>query len=158
MDGFLGTRASLMLDVVFLAMFAVVPGMSWSIWLVKYRRRFVLHKRVQLILAMVLFTAVLAFEIDTRFFTDWQAGARQSPYYASPVNWVLLALGFHLCFAVPTAVLWIYVTWHALAKIPIPPAPSEHSTHHIRWAWRAAWGLVGTAITGWIFYYLAFIA
>ena len=36
-DGFLGTRASLMLDVVFLAMFAVLPVMGWSIW--KVRRR-----------------------------------------------------------------------------------------------------------------------
>ena len=35
-DGFLGTRASLMLDVVFLAMFAVIPTMAVSVHLVKH--------------------------------------------------------------------------------------------------------------------------
>ena len=30
-NGFLGTRASIMLDVVFLAMFLVLPVLAWSI-------------------------------------------------------------------------------------------------------------------------------
>ncbi|MEX2140667.1 MAG: DUF420 domain-containing protein [Pirellulales bacterium] len=158
MDGFLGTRASLMLDVVFLAMFAVVPLMLWSICQVRYRRRYLLHKRVQLALAAVLLVAVLAFEIDMRFFTDWQVRAEPSPYFTSPVNWVKIALWIHLFFAIPTAILWIYVVWHALRYIPDPPAPSQHSAKHIRWAWIAAWEMVGTALTGWAFYYLAFMA
>ena len=158
MDGFLGTRASLMLDVVFLTMFAVVPVMAFSIWQVKYRRRYVLHKRLQLILASVLLVAVLAFEIDMRFFTEWEARAATSPYFSGAVNWVKLALAVHLCFAVPTALLWIYVTWHALRNIPDPPAPSDHIAHHIRWARVAAWEMLGTAVTGWLFYYLAFMA
>ena len=53
-DGFLGTRASLMLDVVFLAMFVVVPALAWSVYLVKVRRNYGLHKRVQLLLGSVL--------------------------------------------------------------------------------------------------------
>jgi hypothetical protein len=158
MDGFLGTRASLMLDVVFLTMFVVVPVMAWSIWQVKYRRRYVLHKRVQLALAGVLLTAVLAFEVDMRFFTDWEERARDSIYFASPVNWVKVALWVHLFFAVPTALLWVYVTWHALRNIPDPPGPSPHSAKHIRWARLAAWEMLGTAVTGWLFYYLAFMA
>jgi hypothetical protein len=93
-----------------------------------------------------------------RFFTDWQELAAPSPFYASPVNWVKLALGVHLCFAVPTAFLWAYVVWHAVAKIPDPPRPSPHSAHHKRFGWFAAWGMAGTAATGWIFYYLAFVA
>ena len=158
MDGFLGTRASLMLDVVFLTMFAVVPVMGFSIWQVKYRRRYVLHKRLQLTLAAVLLTAVLAFEIDMRFFTDWQQHAQKSPYFSGQINWVKVALAVHLCFAVPTTFLWIYVTWHALRYIPIPPGPSGYSAHHIRWARWAAWEMLGTAVTGWLFYYLAFMA
>jgi len=158
MDGFLGTRASLMLDVVFVAMFAVVPVMLWSIAQVRYRRRYTLHKRVQLVLAAILLIAVLAFEIDMRFFTDWQLRAERSPYFSSATNWVKVALGVHLFFAIPTAFLWIYVVWHALRNIPDPPRPSEHSAHHIRWAWAAAWEMIGTALTGWVFYYLAFVA
>ena len=37
-----------MLDVVFLAMFAIMPVMSWSIWLVRHRQHYALHKRIQL--------------------------------------------------------------------------------------------------------------
>jgi hypothetical protein len=158
MDGFLGTRASLMLDVVFAAMFVVVPVMAWSIWQVRRHRRYVLHKRVQLALAAVLLIAVLAFEIDMRFFTDWEELARPSPFFASPVNWVRISLAIHLFFAVPTACLWMYVVWHALRYIPNPPRPSEQSARHKRWAWLAAWEMLGTAVTGWVFYYMAFVA
>jgi hypothetical protein len=158
MEGFLGTRASLMFDVVFLAMFAVVPVMLWSIAQVRYRRRYLLHKRVQLALAAVMLVAVSAFEIDVRFFTDWQSLAQHSPYFTSTLNWVKIALGVHLFFAVPTAFLWIYVVWHALRYIPDPPRPSQHSARHIRWGWAAAWEMIGTALTGWVFYYLAFVA
>ena len=80
-DGFLGTRASLMLDVVFLAMFVVVPVMLWSIYQVKYRRRYLLHKRVQLTLALVLLAAVTLFEVDMRIH-GWQQRAELSPYFA----------------------------------------------------------------------------
>jgi hypothetical protein len=113
---------------------------------------------VQLALATVLLVAVLAFEIDMRFFTDWQELARPSPYFSSPINWVKIALVWHLFFAVPTAFIWVFVVWHALRYIPDPPRPSEHSARHIRWAWLAAWEMLGTAVTGWAFYYLAFVA
>ncbi len=69
-DGFLGTRASLMLDVVFAAMFVVLPVLAWSIQQVRYHRRYVLHKRVQLLLGTVLLVAVTLFEIDMRL-NDW---------------------------------------------------------------------------------------
>ncbi len=158
MDGFLGTRASLMLDVVFVTMFAVVPVLAWSIWQVRYRRRYELHKRVQLGLAGLLLVAIMAFEIDIRFVTDWRALAEPSPYFRSPVNWVMVSLLVHLFFAIPTAILWVYVVWHALRHIPDPPGPSEHSRKHIRWAWLAACEMFATAATGWLFYYLAFMA
>jgi uncharacterized membrane protein len=63
-DGFLGTRASLILDVVFLAMFAIVPVLGWSIWLVKRRRNYLLHKRIQIVLLVVLGLTVGLFDDD----------------------------------------------------------------------------------------------
>ena len=73
-EGFLGSRASLMLDVVFVAMLAVIPVMGWSIYQVRRRRRFALHKQVQLALAALLLVAVLAFEIDMRLY-GWEERA-----------------------------------------------------------------------------------
>jgi len=158
--GFLGTRGSLMLDVVFLAMFAVLPLLALSIYLVK-EKKYSLHKVINLILGVVLLVAVLAFEIDMRFFTDWEVLAKDSPYFDAAAKWTSvagLALIIHLCFAIPTLVLWVWVIVQALRKFPSPPVPGEHSHSHSKTAWLAAGGMFMTAITGGVFYYLAFVA
>ncbi|MDX1962685.1 MAG: DUF420 domain-containing protein [Pirellulales bacterium] len=159
MPGFLQylfpTRASLMLDVVFLAMFLVVPTLAVSIQLAK-RKQYTLHKITQTVLGAVLLVAVLAFEIDMRFYTQWRALAEPSPYYANGL--VSQSLMLHLCFAVPTLVLWILVTARALMNYPNPPRPAAESKFHLFWGKVAGLGMVGTAVTGWLFYYLAFVA
>jgi uncharacterized membrane protein YozB (DUF420 family) len=155
-DGFLGTRASLMLDVVFLAMFAVLPAMGWSIFLVRYRRNYLWHKRVQLALGAVLLVAVAAFEVDMQWLTNWRLRAEPSPHYETGV--VNYSLWIHLFFAVPTALVWIFVIVQGLRKIPNPPGPSLYSAQHMFWGRIAALEMTMTAITGWIFYWLAFVA
>ncbi len=156
MHGFLPTRATFMLDFVFVAMFAVLPVLAFSIRLVK-RRRYELHKRIQITLAVVLLVAVTAFEIDLNYITkDWRPLAEPSPYFAS--GWVDYSLWIHLVFAVPTPLLWTFVIVQALRKFPRPVGPNEYSRRHARWAWLATTWMVLTAVTGWIFYYLAFVA
>jgi len=160
-DGFIpGSRATIMLDVVFVAMFAVVPILLWSIYLVVRRRNYVLHKRIQLTLGSVLLLAIAAFEIDMRFISGWRERAMPSPYYgmSDELGGVFAALWIHLFFAVPTALLWLVVIARAVRNFPSPPRPAEHSGFHVWWAKLAAVGMVMTAITGWIFYYLAFMA
>jgi hypothetical protein len=158
LEGFLGTRASLMLDLVFLAMFAVLPAMSWSIWLVRVQRKFALHKRLQLTLAAVLLVAVAAFELDMRV-NGWRERARPSAYYGSEGEWGLvdLSLAVHLVFAVSTALLWVGVVAGALRNFPDPPEPGPHSRWHRRLGWLAAFDMALTALTGWIFYLVAFV-
>jgi len=152
-NGFLGTRASLMLDVVFLAMFVVVPVLSWSIYLARIRRNYALHKQVQLTLGAVLLAAVTLFEIDMRV-NGWTDRAEPSPYWkGGTVRSVLIV---HLIFAVSSAVLWVTVIVRALRNFPSPPTPGPHSAWHKRWAWIAAVDMLLTSLTGWIFYWLAF--
>jgi uncharacterized membrane protein YozB (DUF420 family) len=151
-DGILGTRASLMLDVVFLAMFAVLPVLAWSIWLVKGRQNYVWHKRVQTLLSGVLLLTVALFELDMRLH-GWRARAEESPFYPNPV---LAVLYVHLFFAISTACLWTLVVVQALRRFPVPPAPAPHSARHRRLGWLAALDMVLTAITGWTFYLMAF--
>jgi putative membrane protein len=162
MDGFLGTRASFMLDVVLLAMFAVVPVLLLSIYLVRYRRMFLLHKQLQLVTGAVLLVAVLAFEIDIRFIThQWELRADPSPFFNIDNPWTCpagISLIVHLFFAVPTLVLWVMVNVQGLRKFPNPPRPSGHSHSHLLWGRAAGIGMLMTAFTGWIFYYLAFVA
>jgi putative membrane protein len=160
LDGFLPWRASLMLDVVFLAMFLVIPIMAWSIYQVRYHRRYTLHKQVQLALGVVLLVAVGFFEVDMQLFTDWRELAAGSPYYdvSSGGGLALYALWVHLFFAVTTTLLWIYVIVQGLRKFANPPLPNEYSRAHIWWARLAAIDMLFTALTGWTFYYLAFVA
>jgi putative membrane protein len=158
LPGFLGTRGSLMLDLVFLAMFLVVPAMGLSIYLVKFQRLYQLHKTIQIVLAAVLLIAVLAFEVDMRFGGGWKERAAASPYWGAGFNRVWQALAVHLCFAVPTPFLWIFVIVQALRKFPAPLRPGPYSATHIFWARLAAIGMTMTAVTGWVFYWLAFVA
>jgi putative membrane protein len=158
-DGFLGTRASFMLDVVTLAMVAILPVLGWSIWQVRYRRRYALHKKVQLTLAIVLLVAVALFEADMRV-NGWRDRAAASAYggHDGSTDWVSVSLGVHLCFAVSTAVLWAFVIVRALRNFSQPPVPGPHSRWHRTCGYCAATDLACTAVTGWIFYLLAFVA
>ena len=152
-DGFLGTRGSLMLDFVFVALFGIIPILAVSIYLVKYRRKYDLHKKIQLTLGAVLLVAVAAFEIDMQFLTKWEVRAEPSPFFD---DWVWYSLYIHLFFAIPTALLWIFVIVQALRKFPSPPTPGQYSGTHIIWARLAAFELLMTAVTGWIFYWITF--
>jgi putative membrane protein len=159
-NGFLGTRGSLMLDVVFLAMFVVVPLLATSVYLVRYRRQYALHKKLQLAMAFVLLAAVLLFELDIRL-NGWEQRAVLSPFFDAQNKWGCpagLSLIVHLSFAVPTLLLWTVVVVGALRNFSRPPAPGPHSRWHSRWGAVAAGGMVLTGVTGWIFYWLAFAA
>jgi len=159
LDGFLGSRASFMLDVVALAMVGVLPVLGWSIYLVKYRAQYALHKKLQLSLGIVLLITVALFEVDMRI-NGWRHRAAASPFSGQEgtTDWVLVALGVHLCFAVTTAVLWVIVIVQALRHFAKPPVPGPHSVWHRRFGKLAAIDMLCTAVTGWIFYWLAFVA
>ena len=57
-----------------------------------------------------------------------------------------------------TPLLWIVVIVRAVRNFPHPPQPGAHSSSHIFWAWLATVEMAMTALTGWIFYWLAFVA
>jgi putative membrane protein len=154
-DGFLGTRASLAIDAVCLGMVLVVLVLGWSIRQVGVHRRYALHRRVQLGLAGLLLVVLTAFEIDVRFngWTDRAAGE----IGGQPAREVFIALWIHLFFAVTTVVLWILVIVLAVKRFSNPPEPNSHSMFHRRWGKIAALDMLFTTVTGWIFYFLAFI-
>jgi hypothetical protein len=154
-DGFLGTRAPLMLDLLVTAMLAFVLVLSWSIYQVRYRRRFLLHKRVQITLGVLLFAVIILFEIDMQIH-GWQSRAA-GQINGVPLAPVWYALYVHLVFAISTVVLWPLVIILALRNFPNPPRPALHSRIHVPLARVAALDMVLTAVTGWVFYWLAFV-
>jgi uncharacterized membrane protein YozB (DUF420 family) len=155
LDGFLGTRASFMLDVLVLGMLVVVTVLCWSVYQVKFRRRYLLHKRAQLVLGALLLVVVVLFEIDIRLH-GWETRASGVEGERAPAV-VWYALGVHLVFAVSSTILWPVTIFLALRNFPNPPHPSVHSRVHVPLARTAAAVMLITAVTGWIFYWLAFV-
>src|SRR5262249_33776392 len=148
-NGFLGARGSLMLDVVFLAMFVVVPILALSIFLVKFRGRYALHKLLQISMASVLLVTVVLFEFDMRL-NDWTKRAVESPYFDPAHVWTCpagIGLMVHLCFAVPNLLLGGLVVVQALRNFSRPPKPGPHSQWHARWGMTAAIGMLCPALT-----------
>ncbi len=142
------------MDVVLVGLVALLPVLAWSIAAVR-RGRLALHKRLQLVIVALLALAIVIFEIDVRLVSDWKERARPSGFWPTGVLW---ALGIHLVFAISTFVLWVWVVWEALARFPSPLAPGQHGPRHRVMARLAALDLVVTAITGGVFYWLAFVA
>lgn len=155
-NGFLPTRGSFMLDFVVVAMFAVLAIMSISIGLARFRQQYQLHKLIQLVLGIVLLVTIVAFEVDLRFITkNWRELAEPSPYLAN--GWVDRLLWLHLCFAIPTPLLWAWVIVQAMRKFDCPPKPNAYSPRHKLLARIAALLMIATAFTGWAFYAVAFV-
>lgn len=144
-----------MLDVVCLSMLGVVIALAWSIYQIKVRRRYRLHKWVQIALGIALLVVVVLFEIDIRLH-GWE-GRAAGQIGGHPAAVVFWALYIHLVFAVSSVILWPITIALAVINFSDPPIPGPHSRIHVPLAWAAAADMVLTAITGWVFYWLAFI-
>ena len=152
-DGFLGSRASIGMDVVIVGLVLLLPILVISIMAVK-QGRYRLHKSLQIFIMVALLAAILVFEIDIRLFSDWRVRATPSPYWPIGVG---TALAVHLVFAVSTLVLLLWVLVEALLRFPKPPVPGSHSKRHRLMARLAAADLLVTTVTGGFFYWLAFV-
>lgn len=159
MPGFLGTRGSFMLDVVVVGMLVCLPLLAYSVYAVRTGRNYILHRRLQILIALILAVAVVAFELEMRIW-GWEQRAEPSRFWVpGPWNdWIDRSLAVHLCFAIPTPLLWGWVLFRAWRDFDKPPRPNSSSSFHRRWGKLAAIGLVATAVTGWAFYWAAFVA
>jgi uncharacterized membrane protein YozB (DUF420 family) len=158
--GFLPWRAPLMLDVLAVAMVFVLLLLAWSVFSVKHRKRYRRHKVIQLSVGGALLILLVCFELDVQFLENWRVRAEQSPFYdaATGRGLVIYSLWVHLFFAITTLALWLTIIVKALNQFPNPPHPNHHSGFHTRWGMIAAIDMVMTAVTGWAFYVLAFVA
>jgi len=155
-DGFLGTPASLMLDVVVCSLVLVVPTLLFSIYLAKFKRNFRLHKKVQLVLGVVLAVVVCLFEVDMRMQGGFDELAKDSAYFGTTLMRNVLYI--HLFFSVSTVFIWIATYVTALRSFPNPIAPSAFSPKHKLMARIAVADMVATVVTGLMVYYFGFMS
>jgi len=160
-DGFLGFRTSFMLDFVVVALVLIVPVLVYSLIAVKVRQRYGLHRRLQLLLGVVLLVAVGLFEVDLQWIQGgWLnvVSKREVKLSAEQLAFVRQILGIHLCFAISTPLLWATTIGLALRHMPSPPQPCPHSRLHKTLGWLSTVDIVLTSVTGLVFYYFAFVA
>jgi putative membrane protein len=158
-DGFLGYKASLMLDVVVCALVVVVPTLVFSLYAVKVRHNFALHRLLQIVLGIVLLIAVGLFEIDMRMQGGFRAilAKRDIPLSDQQYGLFQWVLGIHLVFAISTVFLWGATLTLALKKFSVPPAPGPHSRLHKTLGWLSAIDITLTSVTGLMVYYFGFV-
>jgi len=155
MGGFIpGSRASLAIDTIITVTIAILPIFTFSLYMVRIRRNYALHKKIQIFLGLLLLVALSLFEVEIRIF-GWRQYAEPSPYYST---WVFPVLFIHLLFALTTTVLWSTTTIQAIRHFGIPPRPGPYSKEHLRLARAATISMYGTGITSAIFYWIAFLA
>lgn len=160
-DGFLGYRTSFMLDFVVVALVLIVPILLYSLYAVKIRRQYTLHRNLQLFLGIVLLVAVGLFEYDLQHVQKgWEnvVAKRAIPLTAEQLSSVRTILRIHLIFAISTPLLWATTITLALRRMPSPPAPCAHSKLHKLLGWSSTIDIVLTSVTGLVFYYFAFVA
>lgn len=161
-NGFLGYPTTFMLDFVVCALALIVPLLLWSLWLVKFRSRYALHKRLQIALGIVLLVAVTVFEVDVQMVHGgWENIVAKQPLnpeeLASKIAAVRPWLRVHLLFAVTTPLLWITTITLALLRFQNPPLPGPHSRLHKVLGWASTVDITLTSVTGLLFYYVAFV-
>ena len=161
-DGFLGNDASFMLDFVVCALVLLVPLAAWSVYVVKVRRNYRLHRNLQTLLSAVLLVAVTAFEVDMRLHGGWRnivnKDAARPRLTQEQLEAVSRILHVHLVFAVSTPLLWGVTLWLAWRRFPVQVAPGAHSRLHKPLGWASLLDLLLTSMTGVWFYYATFVA
>jgi hypothetical protein len=128
-----------MLDVVVCALALVVPTLLFSLYLVKFRREYLWHRNIRVLLGAVLLVAVTAFEVDIRLHGGWEQIV--NPSGAAPrlsgeaLEYIRHVLWVHLVFAISTPIFWATTIVLALKRFPNPPTPGEHSRLHRKLGW-----------------------
>lgn len=150
---FAPSRAPWAINLIAYAMLALVPLLILSLWFVR-QKKYQVHRHLQVFLSVSLLAVVIAFEIEVRFW-GWTQWAKASPYYEGILFPFLYG---HVTLAVTTTVLWVTTLVLALRHFPSPARPSSYSQRHKSLARWAALAMSMTAVTGWTFFWMAFVA
>lgn len=146
-------RAPIILTILALALFFVVPTLLWSLRQARLGK-YQVHKRTQIGTSTAIFILLIFFEMQIPG-SDWIKQTAQSSF---PEATIRSYLSVHKSIAISTTLLWTMTFLLAFWRTPNPPRPSTHSKVHKIMGTSSAVMLIITAISGWIFYWMAFIA
>ncbi len=149
------SRAPFSFDLLIIILTLILPILSYSIYVVKVKQNYRLHKKLQIFISILLLITILVFEVDVRL-NGWIHLAKKSPYY-NTILWPVLYI--HLILAISVTILWILVFTRAIRRIKLPPdLDHKEIKFHKKFASLASIGLYLATLTGILFYYFAFLA
>ena len=126
--GFLGTRADILVDLVMISFVLILPILILSWWLVRKKKDYSNHRRIQLYLGITLGIVVAIFEYDLSMSGGIFEMTKGSIYEGSALlNWTIY---IHTGFAVAATILWAGLIIVSLLKFGRPPKPGAFSGTH----------------------------
>ncbi len=147
-EGFLGTRADIIVDTV-MTISGFLPALMMYTFYLAAKGKHQLHKNMQLALLLIVTILVVALEVDVRS-GDLQAAGALSAYHDSTLLRVVFVV--HLIFALSTFVGWI---WLVIKSAKIYPR-GFGKFNHKKWGKILFADVVLTVITGWVMYLMVF--
>lgn len=148
-EGFLGTRADLIVDIVMVAS-AALPFLMYGAIRFAKKGEYDRHKWAQIILFTVVILLVIGLEVDIRFGGLDQV-IEQSHYYGTAVLTTIFII--HLIFAISSALLWLWLIIVSARRYPV-----HFRFPHKKYGILVFIDIVLTTITGWILYAMVFSA
>ena len=148
--------ASVALDILVLWAGVLIVGLAWSLYAVRFQGRYRLHRLIQAGLTGVLAVALFLLELNLFLDLTWWDRALQSPYNQRGI--LVPFLWTHRGIASVSCLFWLWTLVTAFHGFESPPTPGAFSRDHKRLAWVATVSVFTTAVTGWMFYWMAFLA
>lgn len=148
----LGSRADGWLDAAAIGLTILTAILIASVVAVRVGRS-ALHRRIQLGLSGMVFLFVIV--LEWRFRTvGWRTAAESSPYFPIGVD---ASLGIHIAFALAMVVAWIGALTAGIRGWSEGSLRADQRGRHRWWGRFATMATIGTAVTAWIFYFVAFV-
>lgn len=151
-NGFLGTRADILMDFVVVGII-ITPLLMFYAFRLANGGRYIAHRNLNMILVSVLLLVVVLFEIDIRLAGGSKAFIGGSHFADAPfLTWLLRV---HITIAVTSFLGWVLLeikSFKSFLKI----LPGEFSSNHKKFGIAIFCGVILTAITGVSVYILSF--
>lgn len=142
---FLGARSDALIDIVILSLAIIVPIILYS-WQKVRARAYLLHKRIQVTLCIVLFLVVALFEYDLRLQGGIFEMVKGSRFEGT--TFLNGSIYLHTFLAITTSLIWLWLTAASWFKFPTPPRPTRFSKTHKLWGKIGMIDMILTGVTG----------
>lgn len=143
MNGFLGTSAPLMMDIIVVSLTLIVPCLIFSIQQAK-AGNIELHRKLQIGLSLLLLFAVTLFELEMQLVGGIE-NIMEKERYTTPFR---VYLWTHIAISISTIIVWGITIFKALKAFDGKNLEPSHRALHRKLGWASTLLLVLTSLTG----------